>query len=93
MPLLCHGGLHAALCGGIAGQPYPPNPVLAAAAKPAVPGCELSQQLIAATYQRAAWCEASPRASTGAAEQVCSEQEHLGRIALIVGQWMLFNLL
>lgn len=32
-------------------------------------------------------------AGAGAAEQVCSEQEHLGRVVLIVGQWMLFNLL
>lgn len=37
-----------------------------------------------------AWCEAS---LAGAAEQVCSEQEHPGRVGVIVGQRVLFNLL
>lgn len=79
MPLLCHRALHAALWGGIAGQPYPPNPVPAAVAKPTVPGCELLQQLVAAAYQRAAWCEALLGAGAGAVEQVCSGAPGQGR--------------
>lgn len=38
-------------------------------------------------------CARHRREPAGAAEQVCSEQEHPGRVGVIVGQRVLFNLL